>query len=131
MEEELYYKGKNFTINLDNEKELVSIEVWGVHDGKDAEDFKSSIFKLLEDVAEIKRNKILLDCSNIKRVEHDARRIYTGLAKELSNGPYIAIFGTNTIIGVVLDFVISASGREGVKFFKDKDKAINWLKKQK
>lgn len=131
MEEEFYYKGKNFTINLDNKEKLVLIEVHGIHTLEDAEDFKLATIKLFKDVAETKRKKLLLDFSNLNKVEHEARRIYTSLSKEFLEEPHIAIFGMNIVIGVLLGFVLSASGRKGIKFFKGREEAVKWLKKQK
>jgi len=131
MEEEFYYKGKNFTISLDKKENLVLIDVYGIHNLENAEDFKSAIDKLFKEVQEVKRKKLLIDFLKLDKVEHGARKIYTSLSSDFSASPHIAIFGMSTIIRILLGFVLSASGRKDVKTFKKREEAVNWLKKQK
>lgn len=131
MEEELFYKREKFTISLDNKEELILIEVHGIHSLKDAEDFKVAISKLYKDIPEDKRKKVLLDFSKIDIMTHEARRFYTTLSKEFSQQPKIAVFGMNIVMNIALEFVVIASGRKGIKFFKEREGAVKWLNKQK
>lgn len=40
----------------------------------------------------------------------------------------VAILGATVTIRVVGSFIVSASGIENIKVFKEKDKALEWLK---
>lgn len=124
---EFYYKGNNFTYKWDPKEELGFLEVWGTHTKKDAEEFKENVVGFLDNFKNTYA-LTLIECSKIVSANHEARRIYTKVSKDIPGNQRVAIIGAKPLIKILLGFLIVASKRENFKFFDDKEKAVKWLK---
>jgi hypothetical protein len=127
---EFLYKGGKFTFQWDPVNELVDIKIWGVHEKKDAEEFKKVSEDFLEKFPEANPAKMFIDCSEQEKMDYEARRVYTEAIK-LPRQAYIAIIWKNALVRITSGFLMAASGRGNLKLFGDKEKAFEWLKKIK
>ncbi len=70
---------------------------------------------------------VLIDLTEGGKTTSEARKIYADGLKSMGVKKH-AFIVKNTILRVTVDFIMKASGAKNVKFFKDENKAIKWLK---
>jgi hypothetical protein len=128
------YKTKNMTYQVNVKENLVYVAVKGLHTKKDAEDFNEKAIKYLENFPEIHKifdsADVLVDCSQAVRVEHEARRIYSKMSSDFLHA-HVFIVAPNKLIRIILGFLLVASGRKNVKFFKNVKEALAYIRKNK
>ena len=73
------------------------------------------------------KTKILIDLTKAGRPTAGARRIGQGLIAHEGIGK-IALFGKNSTARVIASFVMGASKKKDMRFFKTKKEALTWLK---
>ncbi|OGZ18756.1 MAG: hypothetical protein A2175_00515 [Candidatus Nealsonbacteria bacterium RBG_13_42_11] len=131
---DFYYEGKNLTYQVNVKENLIYIVVKGVHAKEDAEEFDAKAITYLKKFPEIYKvfdtANVIIECSEAKRVEPDARRIYSKMAAAFLHS-HLFVVGANTLIRVVLGFLLVASGRKDVKFFKNTSETLEYIRKQK
>ena len=124
---EFLYKGEKFTFQWDPADGLVLIKVWGIHEKKDAEEFKKIAEEFLDKFPEVNPAKMLVDCSEQGKMNYETRKIYTEAFK-LPRPAFVAIYWKNTLVRITAGFLLAASGRQNVKLFENKEKALKWLR---
>ncbi|OGD67352.1 hypothetical protein A2442_01145 [Candidatus Campbellbacteria bacterium RIFOXYC2_FULL_35_25] len=55
-----------------------------------------------------------------------ARKIWVRFLQN-ENIKRVAMFGGNVVVRTLASFVIAATGKKNIKFFSEKDKALEWL----
>ena len=97
-------------------------------------EFTSELLKALEAAAG--KGRVLIDATTSggkATTSFAGRKLYTEFGKK-AKAEKVAIFGINTLQRVVASFIMRAikkdSGIKKVKFFKNKEEAIQWLKEE-
>lgn len=128
------YETKNMTYQVNVGENLVYVAVKGLHTKKDAEEFDEKAIKHLENFPEIHKifdtANVIIDCTEAVRVEHEARRIYSKMASDFIHA-HLFVVVTNRVIKTILGFLLIASGKRDVKFFKTVKEALEYIRKQK
>ena len=129
---------KKFFIHWDSQKQIVFVKATGIHHLKTAEEFADRFKEVFKEALNEKSNnssenpiKVIVDVTELIRTEHDARRSYTSLAREIPGYGKVAVCGGSTVIGVTINFLLAPiinKGKMKIKFFKKTEDGLNWLK---
>lgn len=74
-----------------------------------------------------RKMRAVIDVRESLKVFSRARKIYGTFLKDKRIGK-VAFFGVNTVMKIVLSFIIAFSGKKNTKIFKTGEKALEWLK---
>jgi hypothetical protein len=129
-----FYQTEKMIHQVNVKDNLVYVAVKGVHTKKDAEEFSEKVIKHLETVPEINKifdtADVIVDCTEAVKVEHEARRIYSKMASDFVHARVFVVVKSR-VIRTILGFLLTASGRKNIKFFKTVKEAIEYIRKQK
>jgi hypothetical protein len=134
LQKPIFSKGKQFSMEWDSESNVLFVDIWGILKKENAEDFRDKFHEIyLEIVSHYKLPgdifKMFVDTSEIKMVNHEARRIFTEVVGRYTQKTVAAVCSPNTLIRIATNFLL-AVGRNHVnaKFFKNKEESLRWLK---
>lgn len=74
-----------------------------------------------------KKMRAVIDVRESLKVFSRARKIYGTFLKDKRIGK-VAFFGVNTVMKVVLSFIMAFSGKKNTKIFKTEEECLEWLK---
>lgn len=129
-EKSFHYKGKNFTMDWDEETKIVSIAVGGHHKKEDAEEFVGKFKEFIENFSDTPF-KILVNGLNLSKSDHEARRVYTEYVRgNFKHGlaGSVALCSSNLFIRMVGKFVVSVAPSTKLRIFSKVEDGLKWLK---
>lgn len=132
MEEKFKYQGKKFLLEWNEENKILAINMGGSHNKEDAEDFGVGLKDFFGKKEKLSLLKILIDARKLEKSDHEARRLYAGIAKEAAKKMKgkVALCSANVFVRMVGNFVVmAASGDIEMKIFSGPDEGLKWLKK--
>lgn len=122
LEREVYVGQNRFELLEEN---ILAVTIVGEVDKETAVKCKDVAYKFVEMMAgEI---KTLIDLTQATQQPSESRKIVQEMWNDEKSGK-VALFGLNPVAKAVASFVIGATHKEDIHFFKAKDEAIAWLK---
>jgi len=118
------YVGKNRLQLLD--ENILAITIVGEVDIETAVKCKTVAYKFMDIVARDKM-KTLIDLTQSAQQPSESRKLVKEIWNDDRTGK-VAIFGLNPVAKAVASFVIGATQKEDIHFFKTKEDALVWLK---
>ena len=135
----LEYKNNEFRISWDKKERILFIDNFGLHTKETAELFIEKFNEIYKNISKVEPNiplvepiKIFITVKKLIKTEHDARRIYTKLAKNTIGSGRIVIYGSNILIKVMINFLIGPvvnMKKMKIRFFTNAEEGMKWLKK--
>ena len=107
------------------EDNIIYETIVGDFDEQKALEARAAVCKLADKANE--RTKILIDLDEAGNQSSEARKIVQELFDTEVCGK-IALFGLHPVARVIASFVIGASKKKDMRFFKTKEEALAWLK---
>lgn len=124
------YRGKNFTISFDSEKEVVFLKDWGGVDEQKAKEMKDKIIEFLEKISPGSPVRLLIEVEKYIKVTPEARRVFFSLVKIIREKKVrMALITSSPTVRVVARFIGVAI--ESFNAFDTKEEGMKWLEKQK
>jgi hypothetical protein len=110
-----------------DEDNILYIIINGDTDEKVANAIKDATFRLFN-LVEGKVNAII-DLNNAGKQSAEARNIGKETFEHGKNNK-LAIFGTHPVAKVIASFVMGVTKKKDMRFFKNKEDALEWLKEE-
>lgn len=130
-EKEFNIKGEVFSLKWDPNSQILFIDFWGEQTQKTAKEFEEAE-NIFFNKFPVKSLKIFVDAMKVTEVDHEARRTFSEAVKKYPIPAKTAICYKNILFKIIAGFITTVSmGRLKVKFFEDKEKALEWLKNSK
>jgi len=123
LEREVYVGQNRFELLEGN---ILAVTIVGEVDKETAINCKDVAYKFVEMMAGGKI-KTLIDLTQATQQPSESRKIVQEMWNDEKSGK-VALFGLNPVAKAVASFVIGATHKEDIHFFKAKDEAIAWLK---
>lgn len=129
MEEEFNINGEFFSLKWDPQSQILFIDFWGEQNKKTAKEFENAEAIFFNKFT-VKSLKIMVDATKVTKVDHEARRTFSEAVKKYPISAKTAVCYKNILFKIAAGFITMVSmGRLKVNFFEDKEKALEWLKK--
>lgn len=109
------------------EDNIIYETIVGDFDEQNALGAREAIYKLADKANE--RTKMLIDLDEAGNQSYEARKIVQELFDTEVCGK-IALFGLHPVARVTASFVIGASKKKDIRFFKTMEGALAWLKEE-
>jgi MFS superfamily sulfate permease-like transporter len=124
-------ENKKLSCEWDPAEKIIVLRTPGNFSKVEAEGIRKEMCSIFDGLKENEQIKILVDASEAKKTDYEARRIYTDITiKYKGRVKKIAMFKANILTKLVAKFVVTTCNEEKmIKFFDDYEKALEWLKK--
>ena len=115
-----------YTLNQGDDS-ILQVTISGEFTEEELEKYMQDLDEILAEVPDNERLKSFIDTTDLGRVNPNLRRTVGDFLDNPKLGD-TAVLGSSRVVKVMIDFVLKASGRHHMKYFTDRDKAMNWLK---
>jgi len=117
----------HFTIQWEEEHQVLSAEIIGPQDGKTAQLFKQSFLECIDTLPEEQVVDFIVDVTHQGKADKSSREVSSQIPKHPQFGR-AAIYGLNAFARTTATFVMFAAGKSNLfRACKTKQEALDWL----
>lgn len=109
---------------------IIYVTAVGEVDDQFATKYRDTFYEVLDFFSEDRKAYFLINLDKIGKQSPEARKLWNSITAD-KRVKAAAVFGAKLISKVILNFVVSLSSRQNMKFFNNEKEAKQWLMKIK